>query len=65
MNKEKIKGSLKIAKGKIKEEFGHVTGRTATEAEGVADQVEGRIQKGLGRAKDALRKGVDAVVGGK
>jgi len=63
MNKEKIKGSWKIAKGRVKEELGHATGDTSTEAEGVADQIKGKLQKGFGKAKDALKKGVDAVVG--
>ena len=63
MNKDKIKGSWKIAKGKVKEEVGHATGDTSTEAEGVADQIKGRLQKGLGKAKDALKKGVDAAIG--
>ncbi len=63
MNKDKIKGNWKITKGRVKEEVGHATGNTSTETEGVADQIKGRIQKGIGKAKDAFKKGVDAVVG--
>ena len=61
MNTDELKGNWKVAKGKVKEEVGHVTGNTSTEAEGVADQVKGRFQKSFGKAKDALKKSIDTI----
>ena len=34
MDKDRVKGTFKIAKGKVKEKVGQVTGDTKTEAEG-------------------------------
>ena len=62
MNSTHVKGSLKEAKGKVKEEFGHLTGKNKTEASGIADQVKGKIQKGFGDLKDAVKDGVDSVL---
>ncbi len=64
MNKDKIKGTWKVTKGRVKEEVGHATGNASTETEGIVDQLKGRIQKGIGNVKDSLKKGVDMVIGG-
>lgn len=48
---------------KVKEELGHATGNTTTETEGVVDQIKGNVNKNVGKVKDTLKKGVDAVVG--
>jgi uncharacterized protein YjbJ (UPF0337 family) len=62
MNNDHVKGKWNEVKGKVKEEVGHVTGNKSQAAEGVADQLKGKVQKGLGDAKDALKKGVDKVL---
>jgi uncharacterized protein YjbJ (UPF0337 family) len=41
--------------GKIKEGFGKLTGDTKTEADGKADQVEGKVQNTWGGIKDAIK----------
>jgi uncharacterized protein YjbJ (UPF0337 family) len=57
MDKDRIKGTVKKAKGTIKEGVGKASGDTALEFEGKVDKAEGSVQKAFGTAKDALRKG--------
>ncbi len=59
MDEDRIDGALKNVGGKIKEGFGHLTGDAKTEAEGKAEQVEGKVQNTWGGAKDALREADD------
>jgi uncharacterized protein YjbJ (UPF0337 family) len=56
MDKDRIEGSAKQLKGKIKEVAGKVTGDEKTKQEGRADQVEGKVQNTVGGAKDKLRE---------
>ena len=55
MDKDRIEGAAKQAKGSIKETFGKVTGDTKTEAEGKAEKTEGKVQNTIGGAKDSVR----------
>jgi uncharacterized protein YjbJ (UPF0337 family) len=49
------KGQAKDWAAMTKEMFGKATGDTQTERRGKADRVEGKGQKRVGDAKDALR----------
>lgn len=53
-NEDQIKGKAKEIGGKIKEETGDALGNEKMEREGQADQAEGKVQKGVGDAKDKL-----------
>jgi uncharacterized protein YjbJ (UPF0337 family) len=55
MDKDRVIGSAKVAKGKIKEATGKVVGDAKLEAEGKADRIEGKVQNAVGGVKDALR----------
>jgi uncharacterized protein YjbJ (UPF0337 family) len=55
MDKDRIEGSLKTMKGKVKEAVGKVTGDAKIETEGKADQIEGKVQNAIGGAMDALK----------
>lgn len=55
MDKDRVIGSAKVAKGKIKEAAGKVVGDAKLEAEGKADRIEGKLQNALGGVKDTLR----------
>lgn len=55
MNKDTIKGAAKDAAGSIKEGIGKATGNDRMAAEGAAERVEGKVQKGVGDLKDAAR----------
>ncbi len=53
-NKDQVKGKAKDIGGKAKEEVGDATGNDDVKHDGQVDQVEGKVQKGVGDAKDKL-----------
>ena len=55
MDKDRIAGSAKVVKGKVKEAVGKVIGDAKLNAEGKADKVAGKAQNAVGGIKDALR----------
>jgi len=55
VDKNRIIGSAKEAKGTVKQVIGKVTGDAKLEAEGTADKVEGKVQNAIGGLKDALK----------
>jgi uncharacterized protein YjbJ (UPF0337 family) len=54
MHKDTIKGAAKDAKGSMKKAAGKATGDERMEAEGSAEKIEGKVQKGVGNLKDDL-----------
>ena len=59
VDENRVEGSAKNIGGKIKEGFGKLTGDSKTEAEGKADQVEGKVQNTVGGIKDKIREKLD------
>jgi uncharacterized protein YjbJ (UPF0337 family) len=55
MDKDRVIGSAKVIKGKVKEAVGKVIGDTKLETEGKVDKIEGEVQNAVGGVKDALR----------
>lgn len=55
MDKDRIIGSAKQTKGTIKKAVGKALGDSKLEAEGRADQLEGKVQNAVGGLKDTLR----------
>jgi uncharacterized protein YjbJ (UPF0337 family) len=55
VDKNRIIGSAKEAKGAVKEVIGKVVGDAKLEAEGTADKAEGKVQNTIGGLKDALK----------
>ena len=55
MHKDQIKGAAKDAAGSIKEAAGKATGNDRLAAEGAAERVAGKVEKGVGALKDAAR----------
>jgi uncharacterized protein YjbJ (UPF0337 family) len=55
MDKDRVEGAVKQAKGAVKEAVGKVTGDAKTQAEGRSDKAEGKVQNAIGGAKDAAR----------
>jgi len=55
MHKDQIKGAAKDAAGSMKEGLGKATGNDKMAAEGAAERIEGKVQKGVGSLKDAAR----------
>ena len=56
MDKNRIAGAAKQAKGAIKEAAGKALGDAKLTADGKSDKVEGKIQNAIGGLKDALKK---------
>lgn len=55
MDKDRVIGSAKVVKGKIKEAVGKAVGDAKLEAQGKADKVEGKVQNAVGGIKDTLK----------
>lgn len=55
MDKDRIAGMAKQAKGAVKEVAGKVTGDAKLQAEGKADKAAGKVQNAVGGIKDTLR----------
>ena len=55
MDKDRIKGSAKVVKGKLKVAVGKVLGDAKLQSDGQADKVEGRVQNAIGGIKDAVK----------
>jgi uncharacterized protein YjbJ (UPF0337 family) len=53
-NQDQVKGKAKDIGGKIKEDAGDAVGNDEMKRDGQADQVKGKVQKGIGDAKDKL-----------
>jgi len=55
MDKDRIAGVAKQAKGAIKEAAGKALGDAKLVAEGRSDKTEGKIQNAVGGVKDAVK----------
>ncbi len=55
MNKDRVEGSVKQAKGALKEAVGKATGNRRLKAKGAAGKAEGKVQNAVGGAKDKVK----------
>ncbi len=55
MDKDRVAGSAKVVKGKIKEAVGKAVGDSKLESQGKVDKIEGKVQNAIGGFKDTLR----------
>jgi len=55
MDKDRVKGTMDDAAGRIQRQAGEWTGDTHAQVEGAARQVKGKVEKAVGQAKDAAR----------
>ena len=56
MDKDRIEGMAKQAKGSVKEGAGKLTGDAKLKAEGKLDKLEGKAQNAAGSLKDKMRE---------
>jgi len=56
MDKDRIAGAVKQAKGTIKETVGKAVGDTKLESEGKVDKATGKVQNAFGGLKDTVRR---------
>lgn len=59
MNKDQVQGRVEQAKGQIKETAGKAVGNDRLRAEGQLDKAGGKIQAGVGDAKEKVKDAVD------
>ena len=59
MDKDRIAGAGKQAKGAVKDAAGKITGDEKLKAEGKADKAEGKVQNTIGGLKDKAREALD------
>jgi uncharacterized protein YjbJ (UPF0337 family) len=55
VDRNRIEGSAKQAKGTVKQVVGKVLGDAKLEAEGKTDKIEGKVQNAVGSLKDTLK----------
>ena len=55
IDKDRVVGSAKVVKGKVKEAVGKAVGDARLQAEGTADKIEGKVQNAVGGLKDAIK----------
>jgi len=55
MDKDRVKGAINDAAGRLKRQVGEWTGDTDSQVEGAVQQVKGKAQKAWGNVKDAAR----------
>jgi uncharacterized protein YjbJ (UPF0337 family) len=55
MNKDQAKGHVKDMAGKARRKAGEMTGSEEQQAKGLANQAEGKVQKGVGDAKEIFK----------
>jgi uncharacterized protein YjbJ (UPF0337 family) len=56
---DKIKGHANEAIGKAKQGLGEATGSDKLQAEGLAQEAKGDVQKGVGNAKEVVKDAAD------
>jgi uncharacterized protein YjbJ (UPF0337 family) len=54
--KDKVKNTTQVAKGKVKEKAGKMTGSAKLKRDGKLDQVKGNVKQSGEKVKDAFRK---------
>jgi uncharacterized protein YjbJ (UPF0337 family) len=59
MTNLRIKGSWNEVKGKLKQKYGQLTDSDLAFAEGKDEELLGRLQQKLGKAKEDLRKEIE------
>jgi len=57
--KLQLKGSWNEVKGKLKQKYGQLTDDDLAFSDGKEDELLGRLQQKLGKAKDALRAEIE------
>jgi uncharacterized protein YjbJ (UPF0337 family) len=55
MNSDQMKGAAQKIGGKVKEEFGKMTGNPNTQAKGKFDQAKGQARENVGDVKEVVK----------
>jgi uncharacterized protein YjbJ (UPF0337 family) len=60
MNKDKVKGAVDQAVGSAKRRVGGWTGNVNTQADGLVQQIKGKVETARGELKDVVREALDS-----
>jgi len=55
MDNDRIKGKMDDVAGKVKSKLGEMTGDRETQAEGIGQQIKGKVENAVGKVKDEAR----------
>jgi uncharacterized protein YjbJ (UPF0337 family) len=61
MDKDRVEGTMKDVKGRVKRQVGEWTDDSKLQGEGLVDQAKGKIQNTFGKGKDSVRDAADDV----
>ena len=61
MNRDELNGRMDKAKGKVKQAAGDLTDNERLHDEGVADEAEGSVQEGFGRARRKVSEAIEDI----
>lgn len=61
MNKDQVKGVAKDIAGNIQEAGGKLVGSKDQQEKGRATQVEGKVEKSIGDAKEIVKDAIDKI----
>jgi uncharacterized protein YjbJ (UPF0337 family) len=61
MNRDELNGRMDKAKGKVKQAAGDLTDNERLHDEGVADEAEGSVQEGFGRARRKVGEAIEDI----
>lgn len=56
MNRNPVKGAIDEVVGSVKRTAGKLIGDTPLQVKGIAQQVKGKLENALGKAKDVIRE---------
>ena len=56
MNRDRVEGSVKQAKGSLKEAVGKATGNRRLQGKGAVEKTAGKVQNAVGGVKDSLKQ---------
>lgn len=59
MDNDRIKGKTDEIAGKVKSKIGEMTGDRETQAEGIGQQIKGKVQNAFGKVKDEGRASIE------
>ena len=59
MNKHQVKGATNQVTGEIKQQAGKLTGDRTLQAKGQAREMKGKLQQGVGDAKESMDRSLD------
>jgi uncharacterized protein YjbJ (UPF0337 family) len=61
MNRDELEGKGKQVKGKIKQSTGDLIDDEELQDEGIADEAEGEVQEGFGRARRKIGQAIEDI----